>query len=158
MNLLLAQALQSLGERKPVNSENLEQARASYDLAISGLQLSHDPVGFMIEAKAGLAAVYQVLGEDAGNIELLREAVRRHREVVELSRRTDRAVEDAGPLLNLANALIALAKASGEDAAVPYEEARGVLDRLVAIQQDAGDETAEEDARKLIAEIDVASG
>ncbi len=157
LNLLKAQALQSQGERKPTNVEALNGARAAYEFALIGLQAANDSGGLLIEAKAGLAAVYQVLGEETNDLEMLRDAVRRHREVAELSRRTDRPLEDAGPLLNLAGALIALAK--GEVAAArvhPYQEARAVLDRLVTIHQRQGDDAAEQEARKLIAEIDVA--
>ncbi len=159
LNLLKAQALQSQGERKPRNLANLMASRAAYDLAIKGLQATGDSGGFLIEAKAGLAALIQVLGEETNDIELLREAVRRHQEVAELSPRTDRPLEEAGPLLNLVGALMAQAKAEAGDARLaPYAEARVVLDRLVAIHQREGNDAAEADARKLIAEIDVAIG
>ena len=97
LNLRLAQALQSLSE-EPYDPEGLSESEQAYEKAIHGLIANKDPGGQLMDAKSGLAAVYQVRGEKEGNAELLRTAVTLHREVVDLSRGADRTIEEAGPL------------------------------------------------------------
>ena len=96
LNLLLAQSLQSRGERQPVDMELLEASEAAYDEALAGSQATEDVEG-LIEAMAGLAALHQVVGEETGNLELLKDAVREQKEVVALSPRTDRLPRGCGP-------------------------------------------------------------
>jgi hypothetical protein len=52
----------------------------------------------------------QVLGKSAKDSEILRRSVALHREIVEMSRGAERSVEEAGPLENLANCVLALSK------------------------------------------------
>lgn len=159
LNLLMAQALQSQGERDPIDIAALGAGRVAYESALQGLNTAKEVGGLLIEAKAGLAALVQVLGEKDKDIALLRDAVERHREVVELSVRTERPLEDAGPLSNLAGSLIALAEAQQNgDRGRSYEEARDILIHLIAIYQQDGNELAAIDARENVAKIDNALG
>ena len=158
LHLLLAQALQVLSE-KPYEAAGLTEAQEAYDVAIKGLSANKDPGGLLINAKAGLAAVYQVRGEADGDADLLREAVKRFREVVDLSRGADRTIEEAGPLENLAGCLVALAKVvDAGEAEIVYQEARSLLERVIGIHQHLGDEQGESASRHSLEEIDQASG
>jgi len=159
LNLLKAQVLQSQGEREPIEVQKLQSAQTAYELALAGLAAVDDPSVLLIEAKAGLASTIQVIGEATEDLDLLRDAVIRHREVVDLSPRTERSLEDAGPLSNLAGALMALAyRENPRDQVRLYQEARDVLRRVVMLHQHDGNDPAAEDVRKLVAQIDTSLG
>jgi hypothetical protein len=150
---LLAQALQGLSE-KPYGAANLLESQQAYEKAIHGLAANNDPGGQLMDAKSGLAAVYQVRGEESSDAYLLRKAVTLHREVVNLSRGADRTIEEAGPLENLAGSLRALAKQlEPGEAALINQEARAALERVATIHQRRGDEESERAARRDLDEV-----
>ena len=156
LNLLKAQALQSQGERDPIVVEKLLAGRDAYGEAIVGLQAARDAGGLLLEAKAGLAALVQVLGEARKDLALLHEAVERHREVVGLALPTERSLEDAGPTSNLVGSLMSLAAAqSSGDQVRSYQEARDLLVHLEAAHEQEGDTEAACDTRRAIDTIDL---
>jgi hypothetical protein len=153
LNLRLAQALQGISE-KPYDAAGLLESQQAYQKAIHGFAMTKDPGGQLMEAKSGLAAAYQVQGEEDKNADLLRKAVALHREVVELSRGADRTIEEAGSLQNLAGSLGALAKQIEPGEAAPINhEARSALERAIAIHQRLGDEENEKAVRRDLDEI-----
>jgi hypothetical protein len=103
--LYRAQVLQGLGE--PVDdNEKLKESQLAYEKAIEVFVAHKDSSGNLLDAKSGLAAVLQVLGENSKDSEILRRSVALHREIVEMSRGAEQSVEEAGPLENLANCVL----------------------------------------------------
>ena len=158
LKLLLAQALQALSE-KPYQEAGVIESQEAYEDAIRLLTIHRDPEGRLRDASSGLAAVLQVRGEAEENPELLREAVRRHRAIVEAVRSADGTIEEAGPLGNFAESLRAFARSVDlPEATAAYEEARTALERVVAILRQLRDDEGEAAARSIIAEIEQALG
>jgi hypothetical protein len=100
----------------------------------------------LIDAKAGLAAVLQVLGQKQGPDEAtLRRSVELFREVLDQSRSFSGRTEDAGPLFNLSGAVVALGDVvPAEEASILLEDARIALETAIQIydQQGEGDQVA----------------
>jgi tetratricopeptide (TPR) repeat protein len=154
LNLFLAQALQSLGERAKDQSE-LANSEQAYNLAIAGLTANKDPDGRLTDAKSGLAAVLQVLGEADHDADKLRRAVGLHKELVDASRSTGGSKEEAGPLENLAGSLMSLAGVVDRGEAMSlYGEAKTALERVILIHQRQGDGDAEQLARQSLDDIE----
>lgn len=151
LNLHLAQALQGLGETSD-NAALLRESEAAFRLAIEGLH--RDSTGRSLDAKSGLAAVLQVLGEIPSDADLLRKAVALHRELIVASRGNEQAIEEAGPLENLANCVLALAKiADPEEAERLRSEARDAFTRAMRIYQKHGQLEQERLARSALESI-----
>jgi hypothetical protein len=130
LTLRRAQAKQVLGERACEDLAMLRESEADYDEAIAGLVQAEAREAEVVDAKAGLAAVLQVLGGAADGSEAqLRKSVRLFREVVEQSRQNTGRREDAGPLNNLSGALIALSEVvtDPEETIMLLEDAKSAL-------------------------------
>jgi NAD-dependent SIR2 family protein deacetylase len=156
LNLLLAQALQALGERSE-NAEELARSEAAYVLAITGFAANRDPDGRVNEAKSGLAALLQIQGENGSDASKLRRAVMLHREMIDGARGGERSKEEAGPLENLAGSLRSLASIVDEAEARPLLlEAKSSLDRVVLAYRREGDASREQDVVRSLGEIDEA--
>lgn len=153
LNLLLAQALQALGERTE-NADELSRSEAAYELAIRGFAANRDPDGRVNEAKSGLAALLQVQGENGGDADKVRHAVTLHREMIDAARGGERSKEEAGPLENLAGSLRTLASMVGEAEALPLLlEAKSSLERVVLAYRSEGDADREQTAAHSLADV-----
>ncbi len=154
LNLLLAQALQALGERTE-NDEQLSRSEAAYKVAIEGFAANRDPDGRVNDAKSGLAALLQIQGENGGDAEKVRRAVMLHREMIDGARGGERSKEEAGPLENLAGSLRSLASMVDEAEAQPLLlEAKSALERVVVAYRSEGDLEREQAAAHSLAEVD----
>lgn len=159
LKLFRAQALQVLAERANEDVAKLRESEGEYNDAIAGLSAAKDPEGQLTAAKAGLAAVLQILGETGEDVEKLRRAVDLHREVVEASRTNTQSMADAGPLDNLAGSLLALAtRVATEEAAGLYSEAKSALERAIRFYEREGDGERAGTARRRLEEIAAAIG
>lgn len=154
LNLMLAQALQGLGERNE-NMEELDRSEAAYQLAIAGFVLNKDPDGRVSDAKSGLAALLQVQGENGGDADKLRRAVNLHKELIDGARGGERSKEEAGPLENLAGSLRSLAAIVDDAEARPLlVEAKSALERVVQAYRREGDSDREQTAAHSLGEVD----
>jgi tetratricopeptide (TPR) repeat protein len=130
-----AQALQGLGEPTD-NTQKLEASENAYSEAIRIFSSIRDSSSSLLDAKSGLAAVLQVIGEGSSDATSLRRSVALHREIVESSRGSDQTLEEAGPLENLANCVLALSRVvDPEEADRLKTEARASLERAVRIYE-----------------------
>ncbi len=156
LNLFLAQALQSLAER--VNDQaNLAESETAYNQAIAGLTATKDPDGRLTDAKSGLAAVLQVLGEADHDAQKLRRAVTLHKDLVEASASAGGSKEEAGPLENLAGSLMSLAgEVDSQEAESLYRQARTALERVIHIHQLQGDGDREQLAQRSLDDLEKA--
>lgn len=152
--LYRAQALQALGE--PMDDiSKLKESEAGYNKAIDLFSANGDQSGRLLDARSGLAAVLQVLGEMSSNSEVLRRSVALHREIVDASRGADQPLEEAGPLENLANCLLALSRiVDAEEADRLRSEAKGALERARGIYERQGKLDQEQLARSSLESID----
>jgi tetratricopeptide (TPR) repeat protein len=152
--LYRAQALQALGEPTDDHSK-LKESEAAYNKAIEVFVANNDSSGKLVDAKSGLAAVLQVLGETSVNSEILRKSVALHREIVEASRGSEQLVEEAGPLENLANCVLALSRiVDPEEADRLKSEAKLALERATRIYERQGKTEQERLARSALEGID----
>jgi hypothetical protein len=121
LSVLSARAKQTLAERANEDVALLQGCLEDFTAALDGLVRSQasDANGRVrsqasdaevVDAKAGLAGVLQILGEKEESRDKLEDAVTLFREVVEQSRTKTGQEEDAGPYFNLSGALLALAK------------------------------------------------
>ena len=151
LNLFLAQALQSLAEGSGDHSALIESETA-YRKAISGLSLNKDPI--LVEAKSGLAALLQVIGESENDADQLRKSVTLQKELVDGLRKGGDLNEEAGSLENLAGSLMSLARAVGSpEAELLYSEAKGALERVILIRRRYGDADRELIAQQRLSEL-----
>lgn len=156
LNLLLAQALQALGEQSE-NVEELARSEVAYELAITGFAANRDPDGRVNDAKSGLAALLQIQGENGSDASKLRRAVMLHREMIDGARGGERSKEEAGPLENLAGSLSSLASIVDEAEARPLLlEAKSSLERVVLAYRREGDTVREQEAARSLGEINEA--
>lgn len=154
LQFLLAQAQQGNAERTGDKRE-LSAAETSYHLAIEQLTACGDPDGLLLTAKAGLAAILQVIGANQRDAEKLRHAVRLQRELVESGPTTNRGRADAGPLENLAEGLVALAAvAEPPERLALLDEAKASMGRAIQIHDRGGDTEQSRAARERLAEIE----
>jgi tetratricopeptide (TPR) repeat protein len=160
LKLARAQALQIQGERAKYDIPALRKAVVQYEAALGVFESdkSADAVtrtDVTRDAKSGLAAALQVLGDTASDEAQLRRAVALHREVVGLSSGNARSAEAAGPLRNLAGSLVSLAShVAAAEAAALYAAARVAVEQAVGIYEEEGDAVAADDAGQLLTEID----
>jgi tetratricopeptide (TPR) repeat protein len=153
LNLFLAQALLSLAERVKDQS-NLAESEAAYNQAIAGLTANKDPDGQLNDARSGLAAVLQVLGETDHDADKLRRAVALHKGLVEASRSSDGSKEEAGPLENLAGSLTSLARVvNAREAESLLGQAKTALERATQIYQRQGDGDRELSVRHRLDDV-----
>jgi hypothetical protein len=154
LQFLLAQAQQGNAERTGDKRE-LSSAEASYLLAIEQLAACGDPDGLLLTAKAGLAAILQIVGSNQRDAEKLRHAVRLQRELVESGPTANRGRADAGPLENLAEGLVALAEvAEPPERLALLDEAKASMGRAIQIHDRGGDSEQSRAARERLAEIE----
>jgi tetratricopeptide (TPR) repeat protein len=153
LNLFLGQALLSLAERLKDQS-NLAESEAAYNQAIAGLTANKDPDGQLNDARSGLAAVLQVLGETDRDADKLRRAVGLHKGLVEASRSADGSKEEAGPLENLAGSLTSLARVvNAREAESLLGQAKTALERATQIYQRQGDGDRELSVRHRLDDV-----
>lgn len=153
LQLLLAQAQQVNAERTS-NKRQLGLAESSYQLAIQKLTACSDPEGLLPNAKAGLAAIMQVIGANQHDPGKLRHAVRLQRELVESGPTANRGRADAGPLENLAEGLVALATvAEAPERRALLEEAKEAMGSAIQIHDRSGDSEQSRAARERLSEI-----
>ncbi len=154
LNLLLAQALQALGERAE-NADELSRSGSAYEVAITGFAANSDPDGRVNDAKSGLAALLQIQGASGSDAAKVRKAVKLHREMIDGARGGERSKEEAGPLENLAGSLRTLASMVDEAEARPLLlEARSSLERVVLAYRRERDSEREQAAAQSLAEVD----
>jgi tetratricopeptide (TPR) repeat protein len=154
LNLLLAQALQDLGDRT-ADDRALLESETAYSHAIAGFTINDDPGGRLADAKSGLAAVLQVRGQAAEDKEMLRRAVALYRELLETSSGAELSKENAGPIENLADALRALAAlADQEEAGLLYSDAEGLLERAIRIYERQDENEQADLARKALRDVE----
>jgi len=123
--------------------------------AIEVLVANNDSSGNFLDAKSGLAAVLQVLGENSSSSEVLRRSVALHREIVEMSRGAEQSVEEAGPLENLANCVLALSRiVDSEESDRLKSEAKAALARATWIYERQGKSEQARLARAALEGID----
>jgi tetratricopeptide (TPR) repeat protein len=133
----------------------LRKRRSAYEKAIEVFFAQNDSSGNFLDAKSGLAAVLQVLGENSKDSEILRRSVALHREIVEMSRGAEQSVEEAGPLENLANCVLALSKiVDTEEADRLKTEAKDALARATRIYERQGKSEQARLARTALEGID----
>jgi tetratricopeptide (TPR) repeat protein len=146
LRLRSARAKQILAESGGEDVALLQESQAEYQDAIEGFGLARSTDVDLIDAKAGLAAVLQVLGQKQGPDEAtLRRSVELFREVLDQSRSFSGRTEDAGPLFNLSGAVVALGDVvPAEEASILLEDARIALETAIQIydQQGEGDQVA----------------
>jgi hypothetical protein len=141
LRLRSARAKQILAESSGEDVALLQESQAEYQDAIEGFGLAKSADVDLVDAKAGLAAVLQVLGQKQGPDEAtLRRSVELFREVLDQSRSFSGRTEDAGPLFNLSGAVVALGDVvPAEEAAILLEDARAALETAIQIYEQQGE-------------------
>jgi SIR2-like domain len=153
LQVFLAQALLRNAERTDDAAE-LANAEAALNLAIERLTAAGDREGLLPSTRAGLAGVLQLIGAKKGDAETLRRAVALQRELVDSGPTANRGREDAGPLENLAEGLVALAEAVPDpEHRELLIEAQSVMTRAVGLYERGGDTGQLQAARVRLAEI-----
>jgi hypothetical protein len=148
-----AEALLVQGEN-PVDLNKLDASRVAFEESIGCLEKMREPSGELNDARAGLAAALQVIGEANGDVSLLSRSVSLHREVSEAVRSSKQTIDSAGPAENLAGALTALATyVPQEDANILREEARTALLRAERLYELDGDECRVASIRSRLDEL-----
>jgi hypothetical protein len=110
----------------------------------------------LFDAKSGLAAVLQVRGENLRNSKVLRRSIARHREIVGMSRGAGHSLEEAGPLENLANCVLALSRIVDPDEAERLKtEAKFFLRRATSIFERLGKSEQAQLARAALERVDL---
>lgn len=155
LKLRSARAKQILAEGRGEDVALLEQSQAEYQDAIEGFGLAQSTDVDLVDAKAGLAAVLQVLGQKQGPNEVaLRRSVELFREVLDQSRSFSGRTEDAGPLFNLSGAVVALGEVvPAEEASILLEDARSALETAIEIYESQGESEQSMAARERLEDV-----
>jgi hypothetical protein len=153
LQVYLAQALLRNAERID-KARELAEAESALNRAIRQLEASGDPEGQLPPMRAGLAGVWQVIGTKKKNPEILRRAVALQRELIDSGPTANRGREDAGPLENLAEGLVALAEVVPEP---EHEEllieAQAIMGRAISLHERGGNTEQLQAARTRLLEI-----
>lgn len=153
LQVFLAQALLRNAERTD-DVDELNTAEDALNLAIERLRTSGDREGLLPSTRAGLAGVLQLIGTKHEDVDTLRRAVALQRELADGGPTANRGREDAGPLENLAEGLVALAAVVTEPEHQELMiEAQAVMARAVALHERGGDTEQLQAARSRLAAI-----
>jgi hypothetical protein len=153
LQVYLAQALLRNAERTDDAAE-LAGAEAAFNLAIERLTSSGDREGLLPPTRAGLAGVLQLIGAKNGDAQTLRRAVALQRELVDSGPTANRGREDAGPLENLAEGLVALsAEVPDPEHGELLIEAQAIMARAVGLHERGGNTDQLQAARSRLGEI-----